>query len=43
MAANKEVQPAEPTEAGKIKLQIRTARVQKYITVDEDISIINVS
>lgn len=32
-----------PTESGHIKLQVRTARVQKFITVDENISIKNVS
>lgn len=31
------------TEPGHIKLHIRTARLQKYITVEENISIKNVS
>lgn len=31
------------TEAGQMKLQIRTARIQKFITVDESISIKDVS
>lgn len=34
---------AAPTEPGTMKLQIRTARIQKYITVDENISIKDVS
>lgn len=38
---NKQQQPA--AASGQIKLQLRSARVQKYITVDENISISNVS
>lgn len=37
---NDEVNAGEPaTEPGKIKLLIRTARVQKYVTVDESVSV----
>lgn len=40
---SKQGDSASSTEAGQMKLQIRTARVQKFITVDENISIKDVS
>lgn len=36
-------EPVASTEPGMMKLQIRTARIQKYITVDENTSIKDVS
>lgn len=43
-AKNDEKQIESATsEVGKMKLQIRTARLQKYITVDQDVSIKDVS
>lgn len=45
METNNDVKQSESatTEPGKAKLQIRTARIQKYITVDENISVKDVS
>lgn len=45
-AANNENKPGDSAPAagpGQMNLKIRTARVQKLITVDENISIQNVS
>lgn len=45
MANNNDDKQSESasSETGKIKLSIRTARIQKYISVDDDIKVEDVS